>query len=245
VPHIIEGNYSAKGKTIGIVAGRFNALITEKLVAGAIDCIIRHEGNDKDISVAWCPGAFEITAVAKKMVASKKYDAVICLGAVIRGGTPHFDYVAGAAAKAAAAKKESAAKADADKTADQTAAPEKKSAAKAVKKADKKDTKADAKKADAKADEKPKAAAKKDDKSDAAASTVPLFKAPKGDADDLTKIKGIGPVAKDQLAEQGITQFAQVAKLTDKEVVIIDEAMPFSAEQISDWRAQAKEMIKG
>jgi len=147
--------------------------------------------------------------------------------------------------RSAAAKKESAAKADADKTADQTAAPEKKSAAKAVKKADKKDTKADAKKADAKADEKPKAAAKKDDKSDAAASTVPLFKAPKGDADDLTKIKGIGPVAKDQLAEQGITQFAQVAKLTDKEVVIIDEAMPFSAEQISDWRAQAKEMIKG
>lgn len=157
---------------------------------------------------------------------------------------------AGAAAKAAAAKKESADKASADKDAAKDAgskgaakkaAPEKKTAAKA----DKKETKADAKKADAKVDDKPKAAAKKDDKSDAATSAVPLFKAPKGDADDLTKIKGIGPVAKDQLAEQGITQFAQVAKLTDKEVVIIDEAMPFSADQISDWRAQAKEMIKG
>ncbi|MFD0916534.1 50S ribosomal protein L21 [Pseudahrensia aquimaris] len=107
-------------------------------------------------------------------------------------------------------------------------------------KAPKEDTKAEAKK------EAPaKAAPKKEDAAAPAASGAPLFKAPAGDPDDLTKIKGIGPVAKGQLAEQGITQFAQVAALTDAEIVIIDEAMPFSAEQISDWRAQAKEMTKG
>ncbi len=89
-----------------------------------------------------------------------------------------------------------------------------------------------------------KAETKSEDKA-AAKSDAPLFKAPKGDPDDLTKIKGIGPVAKDQLAEQGITQFAQVAKLTDKEIEIIDEAMPFSADQISDWRDQAKDIVKG
>jgi len=98
---------------------------------------------------------------------------------------------------------------------------------------------APAKEAKAEAKKAPEAKA-----ADAAGSAAPLFKAPAGEPDDLTKIKGIGPVAKDQLAEQGITQFAQVAKLTDKEIVIIDEAMPFSADQISDWRAQAKEMVK-
>ena len=106
-------------------------------------------------------------------------------------------------------------------------------------KADKKD--------DAKA-ETPKKAAPKEEapKKEAAAASdaAPLFKAPAGEPDDLTKIKGIGPVAKGQLAEQGITQFAQVAALTDKDIETIDEAMPFSAEQISDWRAQAKDMVK-
>ncbi|MBL1405291.1 MAG: 50S ribosomal protein L21 [Hyphomicrobiales bacterium] len=102
-----------------------------------------------------------------------------------------------------------------------------------------------AKKADAKAaaTKETKSASKKADTSDAK-SAAPLFTAPKGDGDDLTKINGIGPVAKGQLYDQGITTFAQVAKLTDKEIVIIDEAMPFSAEQITDWRAQAQEMTK-
>ena len=95
------------------------------------------------------------------------------------------------------------------------------------------------KKAAPKKDEAPKA-----DAAPAAASTAaPLFTAPAGEPDDLTKIKGIGPVAKRQLAEQGITQFAQVAALSDEDIARIDEAMPFSAEQISDWREQAKEIV--
>lgn len=99
MPQVIEGSYSAKGKKIAIVVGRFNSLITSKLLDGAIDCIQRHDGKDSDVTVAWCPGSVEISQVAQKMVRSKNYDAVICLGAVIRGGTPHFDYVAGMAAK--------------------------------------------------------------------------------------------------------------------------------------------------
>jgi len=99
VPQLIEGKLSAKGKRFGIVIGRFNSLITSKLLEGTIDCILRHEGEDENITTAWCPGAFEITQVAKKMVVSNKYDAIICLGAVIRGSTPHFDYVAGMAAR--------------------------------------------------------------------------------------------------------------------------------------------------
>ncbi|MBZ0163534.1 MAG: 50S ribosomal protein L21 [Notoacmeibacter sp.] len=81
-------------------------------------------------------------------------------------------------------------------------------------------------------------------KAEAPAAAAPLFTAPAGEPDDLTKIKGIGPVARGQLAEQGITTFAQVAALTDADIVRIDEAMPFSAEQISDWREQAKELAK-
>lgn len=117
------------------------------------------------------------------------------------------------------------------------AKPSKKAAAK--KEAPKAETKAKdaapAKKAE------PKPAASKDD---APATAAPLFKAPKGDGDDLTQIKGIGPVAAGQLIEQGITTFAQIAKLSDKDIARIDEAMPFSAEQISDWREQAKELAK-
>lgn len=95
-----------------------------------------------------------------------------------------------------------------------------------------------------------KAAAPKKEKAPAkaeaapATAAAPLFTAPEGEADDLTKIKGIGPVAKRQLAEQGITQFAQVAALSDEDIARIDEAMPFSADQISDWREQAREMVK-
>lgn len=99
---VIEGHLSAKGKKFGIVAGRFNEFISNKLVSGAIDCIVRHEGADDDITIVWVPGAFEIPLTAKKMAASKKYDAVICLGAVIRGATPHFDYVAAEVSKGVA-----------------------------------------------------------------------------------------------------------------------------------------------
>jgi 6,7-dimethyl-8-ribityllumazine synthase len=99
MPHRIEGTLSAKGKKFGIVVGRFNSLITNKLLEGAIDCIIRHEGEDKNITTVMCPGSFEITQIAKKMVKSGSYDAIICIGAVIRGATPHFDYIAGMAAR--------------------------------------------------------------------------------------------------------------------------------------------------
>ena len=103
--------------------------------------------------------------------------------------------------------------------------------------------KAEAKPAKAAAKKDAPAAAKKDDAAPAAAA-APLFKAPKGDADDLTVIKGIGPVAAKDLNEQGITTFAQIAALTDAEVEKIDAHMPFSADQIKDWREQAKELAK-
>ena len=90
---ILEGKISAKGMKVGIVASRFNEASTSKLLGGAVDCLKRHECADKDITVAWVPGAFEIPLTAKKLAASGKFDAVICLGAVIRGATPHFDYV--------------------------------------------------------------------------------------------------------------------------------------------------------
>jgi large subunit ribosomal protein L21 len=106
------------------------------------------------------------------------------------------------------------------------------------------DAKAEApKKAEAKPAEK-KTAPKAETKAEAPAEAAPLFKAPKGDADKLTDIKGIGPVAEKQLNEQGITTFAQIAKLTAADIAKIDDAMPFSADQISDWQAQAKELVK-
>ena len=97
--NIIEGKLSAKGKKFGIVASRFNELISNQLISGAKDCLLRHESKETDITVAWVPGSFEIPLAAKKMAKSKKYDAVICLGAVIRGGTPHFDYIAAEVSK--------------------------------------------------------------------------------------------------------------------------------------------------
>ena len=99
----LEGNLIAEGMKIAIVASRFNEIITNKLLGGAIDSFVRHGGNENDITVAWVPGAFEIPLIAKKMAASKKYDAVVCLGAVIRGGTPHFDMVANETTKGIAA----------------------------------------------------------------------------------------------------------------------------------------------
>ena len=89
-----EGNLIATGLKFGIVIGRFNEFISSKLLGGAIDGLIRHGAAEADIEAAWAPGAFEIPLVAQKMAATEKYDALICLGAVIRGSTPHFDYVA-------------------------------------------------------------------------------------------------------------------------------------------------------
>jgi 6,7-dimethyl-8-ribityllumazine synthase len=86
------------GLRIAIVVSRFNGTISERLLAGALDGLRRHDVSDDAIDVAWVPGAFELPVVAKRMACSKEYDAVVCLGAVIRGATPHFDYVAGHAA---------------------------------------------------------------------------------------------------------------------------------------------------
>ena len=95
----IEGNLNAQGKKYVLAASRFNEFITNKLVEGAIDCLTRHGAVAADISVVWVPGAFELPLIAEKLANSKKYDAVVCLGAVIKGETPHFDYVANEAAK--------------------------------------------------------------------------------------------------------------------------------------------------
>ena len=95
----LEGKLTAKNMKIAIVVARYNEFITSKLLSGCIDCLIRHEAADEDLTVAWVPGAFEIPMAAKKLAESGKYDAVICLGAVIRGATPHFDYVCAEASK--------------------------------------------------------------------------------------------------------------------------------------------------
>jgi 6,7-dimethyl-8-ribityllumazine synthase len=94
-----EGNLIAKGLKFGIIVGRFNEFIGGKLLAGAIDALKRHGVEEENIEIAWVPGAFEIPLVAKKMAKTDDYDAVICLGAVIRGATPHFDYVSGEVSK--------------------------------------------------------------------------------------------------------------------------------------------------
>jgi 6,7-dimethyl-8-ribityllumazine synthase len=99
MPRIIEGNFKAEGKRFGIVISRFNEFISTKLLGGAIDTLIRHGATDDAITVAWTPGAFELPVAAKKMAESNQYDAVIALGAVIRGATPHFDFVAAESAK--------------------------------------------------------------------------------------------------------------------------------------------------
>ncbi|MEE8360227.1 MAG: 6,7-dimethyl-8-ribityllumazine synthase [Candidatus Omnitrophota bacterium] len=96
---IIKGDLLAQGKRFGIVVSRFNEFISSKVLEGAIDTLVRQGANEKAIDVAWTPGSFEIPFIAKKMASSKRYDAVICLGVIIRGSTPHFDYVANEAAK--------------------------------------------------------------------------------------------------------------------------------------------------
>lgn len=99
---LIEGKLNASGKKFALVISRFNELISRKLLEGAMDCLIRHDASQDDLSVVWVPGSFEIPLVAKKLAASDNYDAVICLGAVIRGGTPHFDYVSAEVSKGVA-----------------------------------------------------------------------------------------------------------------------------------------------
>jgi len=98
-----EGHLVSQGLKYGIVVGRFNEFITTKLLSGALDALKRHGADDSEIEVAWVPGAFEIPFAAQKMAESGKYDAVITLGAVIRGSTPHFDFVCNEAAKGVAA----------------------------------------------------------------------------------------------------------------------------------------------
>ncbi len=99
MPRIVDGQLTARGQKFAIIAARYNHFIVDKLVEGAIDALTRHGAADGDITVVHCPGAFEIPQVARRLVEAGGHDAVVCLGCVIRGATPHFDYVAGEAAK--------------------------------------------------------------------------------------------------------------------------------------------------
>jgi len=99
---VLEGKVVGDGAKVAIVAARFNEFIVSKLVSGAVDGLVRHNVNDDDITLAWVPGAFEIPVVTKKLAESGKYDAVICLGAVIRGATSHYDYVCSEVSKGVA-----------------------------------------------------------------------------------------------------------------------------------------------
>ncbi len=102
MPKVVEGKLSAKGMKFGIVVSRFNDFICERLLAGAVDVLLRNGAEDKDIEILKVPGAFEIPQVARKTALTKKFDAIICLGAVIRGATPHFDYIAAEVSKGVA-----------------------------------------------------------------------------------------------------------------------------------------------
>jgi 6,7-dimethyl-8-ribityllumazine synthase len=99
MPRILEAKLLAEGKKFALIMSRFNDFITEKLVNGAVDALLRSGARDEDIDIVKVPGAFEIPLLAKKMAAKNQYDAIICLGAVIRGATPHFDYVSGEVSK--------------------------------------------------------------------------------------------------------------------------------------------------
>ena len=95
----IEGQLQVRGARVALLVARFNSFVVESLLAGAVDCLKRHGAEEKDMTIIRVPGAFEMPLIAKQLAASKKYDAIIALGAVIRGGTPHFEYVAGECAK--------------------------------------------------------------------------------------------------------------------------------------------------
>ncbi len=98
----IQGQLIAKGKKFGIIASRFNDFITNRLLEGCLDTLSRHGAKENEVQVVWAPGSFEIPVIAHRMAKSKKYDAIICLGTVIRGSTPHFDYIASEVAKGVA-----------------------------------------------------------------------------------------------------------------------------------------------
>lgn len=98
----VEGNLIAKGKKFGVIVSRFNDFITKELIAGCTDTLLRHGAEEKDIALVWVPGAFEIPLAAQKIAKSKAYDAVICLGTIIRGATPHFEFIASEVAKGVA-----------------------------------------------------------------------------------------------------------------------------------------------
>jgi 6,7-dimethyl-8-ribityllumazine synthase len=99
---VIEGKMLAKGMSFGLVASRFNDFMTKELVSGCIDTLVRHGADDKDVTVVWVPGAFELPLVAQRMAKTKSFDALICLGTIIRGATPHFDYIAAETSKGVA-----------------------------------------------------------------------------------------------------------------------------------------------
>lgn len=102
MPKIIEGKLEAKGLRVGLLVSRFNSFVSDRLVEGAIDALLRHGAEKEDINVVRVPGAFEIPPAAKQMVESGRFDAIVCLGAVIRGATPHFDYVSAEVSKGVA-----------------------------------------------------------------------------------------------------------------------------------------------
>lgn len=96
---VIQGKLVARGKKFAVVVSRFNEFISNRLLKGAVDILVRHEAEEKDIEVVWVPGSFEIPLVAKRLAESKKYNAIICLGVVIQGDTPHNEYIAAEVAK--------------------------------------------------------------------------------------------------------------------------------------------------
>jgi 6,7-dimethyl-8-ribityllumazine synthase len=96
---IIQGKLDARGSRFAIVISRFNSLISDRLLSGALDALERHGASQEDISIVWVPGSFEIAPIARKLALSQKYDAVICLGALLRGETPHFDYLSSTVTK--------------------------------------------------------------------------------------------------------------------------------------------------
>ena len=95
----IEGDFNASGTRVAIIAGRFNSFVVDHLISGAVDCLVRHGAQAQDVDVFYAPGAYELPLLAQRVAAKKKHDAIVALGAVIRGGTPHFDYVAGECSK--------------------------------------------------------------------------------------------------------------------------------------------------
>ena len=102
MPEVIEGTLQARGLRVGLLVSRFNSFISDRLVEGAIDALLRHGAEEEDVNVVRVPGAYEIPLAAKKMVESGRYDAIVCLGVVIRGATPHFDYVCAEVSKGVA-----------------------------------------------------------------------------------------------------------------------------------------------